>query len=49
MFGKLTEKDAVIQSNDESAIIHLISQCPPAQKEYAIRLLKLFISSMNDK
>lgn len=49
MFGELTEKDEDIQTNEESAIIHLISQCSPLQKEYAIRLLKLFISSMNDK
>lgn len=49
MFGKLTETDMSVQSNEESAIIHLISQCSPSQKEYAIQLLKLFIASMSEK
>lgn len=49
MFGKLTEIDTPTQTNEESAIIHIISKCSPTEKEYAIRLLKLFIASMNNK
>lgn len=47
MFGQLTDSEAMIQTNEEAAITHIISNCTPSQKEYAIRLLKLFIASMN--
>lgn len=49
MFGKLPEQDAMAQTDEETALIHIISQCSPSQHDYAIRLLKLFIASMNDR
>lgn len=49
MFGKLSEKDVPVQTEEKSAITHMLSKCSPMQKEYALRLLKLFIASMNDK
>ncbi len=49
MFGKLSEKDVPVQTDEKSAIIHTLSECSPVQKEYVIRLLKLFIASMNAK
>lgn len=48
MFGTASEADILQQTNEEASIVHIISQCPPPQKEYAIRLLKLFIASMNN-
>lgn len=49
MFGRLEEKDFMAQTDEETAIIHIISQCSPSEKQYALRLLKLFIASMRDK
>lgn len=49
MFGKISEKDAMIQTDEEAALTHILLQCSPSQKEYALRLLKLFIASMNEK
>lgn len=47
MFGKLSEQDKKTQSEEDAALLHILSQCPPAQKKYALRLLKLFLASMN--
>lgn len=47
MFGKISENDIQVQTNEESALIHILSQCTPNQRIYALRLLKLFIASMN--
>lgn len=46
MFGELSEEEAKRQESDELAVIHILSRCSKPQREYAIRLLKLYIASM---
>lgn len=46
MFGETTEAELERQKNDELAIIHVLSTCTKVQRSYAIRLLQLFIASM---
>ena len=46
MFGETTEEELERQKNDELAIIHVLSTCTKVQRSYAIRLLQLFIASM---
>ena len=44
MFGEQTDEEARRQENDELAVIHILSRC--SKHDYAIRLLKLYIASM---
>jgi transcriptional regulator with XRE-family HTH domain len=46
MFGEQTDEEAKRQENDELAVIHILSRCSKQQRDYAIRLLKLYIASM---
>ena len=46
MFGEQTDEEAKRQGNDELAVIHILSRCSKQQRDYAIRLLKLYIASM---
>ena len=46
MFGEQTDEEARRQENDELAVIHILSGCSKQQRDYAIRLLKLYIASM---
>lgn len=46
MFGEATEDELERQKHDENILIHLLSKCTNRQRDYAIRLLKLYISSM---
>ena len=42
MFGEQTDEEARRQENDELAVIHILSGCSKQQRDYAIRLLKLY-------
>ena len=46
MYGKTTDEELERQKTDELAIIHVLSKCTEEQRSYAIRLLQLFIASM---
>lgn len=46
MFGEASNDELARQEIDELAIIHILSKCTERQREYAIRLLKLYIASM---
>ena len=46
MFGEQTDEEARRQENDELAVIHILSGCSKQQRDYSIRLLKLYIASM---
>ena len=46
MFGETTEDELERQKHDETILIHLLSNCTDRQRDYAIRLLKLYIASM---
>lgn len=47
MFGEASAEELARQEQDEAAILHILSKCTPRQHEYALRLLKLYIASMN--
>lgn len=47
MFGELDEEEQARQERDELALAHLLSKCTDRERDYALRLLKLFIASMN--
>ena len=49
MFGTASAEELSTQANEEASVLHIISNCSPTQREYALRLLKLFIASMNSK
>lgn len=47
MFGELDEEEQARQERDELALAHLLSKCTDRERDYALRLLKLYIASMN--
>lgn len=47
MFGDAPAEELARQQNDEIALIHILSKCSDRQREYAIRLLKLYVASLN--
>lgn len=47
MSGEASDEEAARLEIDEMALIHILSVCTEKQREYAIRLLKLYIASMN--
>lgn len=47
MFGTASQAELLAQTNEQQSLLHIISGCSPAQRDYAMRLLKLFIASMN--
>lgn len=46
MFGEASQEELARQKHDENVLIHLLSKCTDRQRDYAIRLLKLYIASM---
>lgn len=46
MFGEASKDELERQKHDENVLIHLLSKCTDKQRDYAIRLLKLYIASM---
>lgn len=49
MFGEVPEEERKRQNDSETAIIHILSECDNQQRDYALRLLKLFIASMKSE
>ncbi len=45
MFGAASEEELERQSHDEQTLLHLLSKCTDRQKDYAFRLLKLYVQS----
>jgi len=45
MYGELSPEEKAMQENDALALIHMIEKTPASQREYALRLLKLFIAA----
>ena len=46
IFGSLTEDEIARQNDDQLALLHILSKCNDRQLLYAIKLLKLFLASM---
>lgn len=46
LFGTLSKEEKQRMVDDESAIIHALSQCTPKQRNSAIQMLQLFVASM---
>ena len=44
MFGEISETEREWQQKDAMTLIHIIEKAPASQRNYAIRLLKLFIA-----
>ena len=47
MFGDISDEELARQEQDEASLVHILAKCAPRQREYAIRLLKLYIASMD--
>lgn len=47
MFGNISEEELERQKSDEATLVHILSQCSDKKREYALRLLKLYIASLN--
>ena len=45
MFGEISETEREWQQKDAMILIHIIEKAPASQRNYAIRLLKLFIAA----
>ena len=45
MFGEISEAEKEWQQKDALTLIHIIEKAPATQRNYAIRLLKLFIAA----
>lgn len=45
MFGEISETEREWQQKDAMTLIHIIEKAPGSQRNYAIRLLKLFIAA----
>lgn len=45
MFGEISETEREWQQKDALTLIHIIEKAPASQRNYAIRLLKLFIAA----
>lgn len=45
MFGEISEVEKEWQQKDALTLIHIIEKAPATQRNYAIRLLKLFIAA----
>ncbi len=45
MFGEISETEREWQQKDAMTLIHIIEKAPASQRNYAIRLLKLFIAA----
>lgn len=49
MFGESSPEELTRQKCDEAALIHILSGCNERQRKYALRLLKLFIASLDSE
>lgn len=45
MFGEISETEREWQQKDALTLIHIIEKAPASRRNYAIRLLKLFIAA----
>lgn len=45
MFGEISETEREWQQKDALTLIHIIEKAPASQRNYAIRLLKLFLAA----
>lgn len=48
MFGEISEVEKEWQQKDALTLIHIIEKAPATQRNYAIRLLKLFIAAIGN-
>lgn len=48
IFGELSDIEAAREEQSEIAIIHAISKCNERQRMYALRMLQLFLSAMDN-
>ena len=48
MFGEVAEIEKEWQQKDALTLIHIIEKAPATQRNYAIRLLKLFIAAIGN-
>ena len=48
MFGEISEVEKEWQQKDALTLIHIIEKVPATQRNYAIRLLKLFIAAIGN-
>ena len=48
MFGEVSEIEKEWQQKDALTLIHIIEKVPATQRNYAIRLLKLFIAAIGN-
>ncbi len=48
MFGEISETEKEWQQKDALTLIHIIEKAPATQRNYAIRLLKLFIAAIGN-
>ena len=48
MFGEISEIEKEWQQKDALTLIHIIEKAPATQRNYAIRLLKLFIAAIGN-
>ena len=48
MFGEVSEIEKEWQQKDALTLIHIIEKAPATQRNYAIRLLKLFIAAIEN-
>ena len=48
MFGEASEIEKEWQQKDALTLIHIIEKAPATQRNYAIRLLKLFIAAIGN-
>ena len=48
MFGEVSEIEKEWQQKDALTLIHIIEKAPATQRNYAIRLLKLFIAAIGN-
>lgn len=46
MFGTLSEEETARQKQDEFVLTHLLSKCSDRERDYALRLLKLYVSAI---
>lgn len=46
IFGAMTDEEIARQNDDQLALLHILSKCNERQRAYAIKLLKLFLASM---
>lgn len=46
IFGEISVTERKYQENEESALLHILSQCSKREREYAMRLLKIYVAAV---